>query len=247
VASYAPRPRIRSAWRARCSVPETRGSLRLVPPHTPRKPAAAKRQSRSPKTGRTETRHEVPPNLGANAKLKTWLAAFLLGGLCLAAVTLVVGPSESKSSSEPRVGERRGDLGASRTVTGKYDRGFGWEQVELEIKLVSVRSKKEADESVQRTATRTGRSITGRFRVRNRSAHPIDEYPELVAVDRFARQSHGAPGQTSRTPSLEHLRVAPRGRSEGYFSVEVPAERRIERLELRLFGESLEWRLDRPV
>ena len=167
--------------------------------------------------------------------------------MCLAAATFLAGPSESKSSREPRVGERRGDLGASRTVTGKYDRGFGWEQVRLEIKLVSVRSKKEADESVQRTATRTDRLITGRFRVRNRSAHPSDEYPELVALDRVGRQSHGAPGQTSRSPSLEHLRVAPRGQSEGYFSVEVPAERRIERLGLRLFGESLEWRLERPV
>ena len=166
--------------------------------------------------------------------------------MCLAAATFLAGPSESKSSREPRVGER-GDLGASRTATGKYDRGFGWEEVRLKIELVDVRAKKEADESVQRTATRTGRLITGRFRVRNRSAHPIDEYPELVAVDRVARQSHGAPGQTSRTPSLEHLRVAPRGQSEGYFSVEVPAERRIERLELRLFGESLEWRLERPV
>ena len=175
------------------------------------------------------------------------LAVLLLGGLCLAAATFLVGPSESRSRESPQVAERDDGLGAIRTVTGKYDRGFGWEQVRLEIKLVSVRSKKEADESVQRTATHTGRLITGRFRVRNRSAHPIDEYPELVAVDRVARQSHGAPGQTSRTPSLEHLRVAPRGESEGYFSVEVPAERRIERLGLRLFGESLEWRLERPV
>ena len=220
--------------------------MQLVPPHAARKPAVAKRHSRSLQPGRAGSSHEGPPNHRGNGRLKTWLAVFLLGGLCLAAATFLAGPSESKSSREPRVGER-GDLGAARTATGKYDRGFGWEQVELEVKLVSVRSKKETDESVQRTATRTGRLITGRFRVRNRSAHPIDEYPELVAVDRVARQSHGAPGQTSRTPSLEHLRVAPRGQSEGYFSVEVPAERRIERLELRLFGESLEWRLERPL
>jgi len=207
----------------------------------------AKRQSRSPQTGRAGSTHEDPANLGANGRLKIWLAVFLLGGLCLGAATFLVGPSESRSRESAQVAERDDGLGVTRTVTGKYDRGFGWEAARLEFKLVDARSKEETDESAQTYPTRTGRLITARFRVRNWSPRSIEEYPEFVAVDHRGRQFHPGPAQTSVEPSLERLHVPSRGGSEGYLSVEVPGERRIERLALRLFGESLEWRLDRPL
>jgi hypothetical protein len=132
-------------------------------------------------------------------------------------------------------------------ATGKYDRGFGWEEIQLDFKLVEARSKEESDESAQTYPTRTGRLITARFRVRNRSPRFSEEYPEFVAIDHNGRQFHPVPERTSLEPSLERLRVPSRGRSEGYLSVEVPVERRIERLAVRLYGESLEWRLDRPL
>jgi hypothetical protein len=227
--------------------PEARGSLQLVPPHTARKPAAAKRKSRSPQTGRAGSTHVDPPNLGANGRLKIWLGVFLLGGLCLAAATFLVGPSESRSRESPQVAERDDGLGATRTVTGKYDRGFGWEEARIDFKLVGARAKEEPDESAQTHSTGTGRLITARFRVRNRSPRSTEEYPEFVAVDNSGRQFHPGPERPSLDPSLARLRVPSRGRAEGYLSVEVPDERRIERLALRLFGESLEWQLDRPL
>jgi hypothetical protein len=199
------------------------------------------------KSAQLSKRQDRSPRRATKLRPKAVLAVFLLVGLGLGAASFLVGPSESKSPSQPRVVDRHDDLGASRTVTGKYDRGFGWEEVRLEIKLVDVQSKDGADESVQSASKHTSRLITGRFSVRNRSAHPSDDYPELVAVDNFGRQSHSAPGQTSLNPSLEHLRVPSRGRSKGYLSLEVPAGRHVERLEIRLFGQSVKWRIDRPV
>ena len=135
-----------------------------------------------------------------------------------------------------------------RTVTGKYDRGLGWEELHLEIDLVGARTVSPRQDLVQ-GPVRRGRWIAARFRARNRGSDASDRYPHLVAVDENGRPYHsGSPERALRLePSFENLRVPPQGRRDGYLSVQVPERVPIDRLELKLFGQSLGWDLDHSL
>src|SRR5829696_3867881 len=224
-------------------------ALALLPPDTSRnhvKPPH-RRNRRSPRFDWPEGAQEPPPNFGRRRTLTALLAASVLSALCLGAAWVAVS-SESRSAHQSVVERGREEREAPRTVTGKYDRGLGWEELSLEINLVDARAARTSHGPLQGRSVRHGRWITAHFRVRNRSEDPGDEFPELVAIEQNGRPHGSSPGRASiREPSLEHVRVPPKGTSDGYLSVEVPKGVRIERLELKLFGQSLRWHLPRSV
>src|SRR5829696_2361819 len=193
-------------------------ALALLPPDTSRnyvKPPH-RRNRRSPRFDWPEGAQEPPPNFGRRRTLTALLAASVLSALCLGAAWVAVS-SETRSAHQSVVERGREERGreereAPRTVTGKYDRGLGWEELNLEINLVDARAARTSHGSLQGRSVRHGRWITAHFRVRNRSEDPGDEFPELVAIEQNGRPHRSSPGRASiREPSLEHVRVAPKG------------------------------------
>jgi hypothetical protein len=141
----------------------------------------------------------------------------------------------------PAVAQER--KGPPQRATGRFDRGQGWEKLDLEIALADARVVSQG-RAVAPRRTSSRRTIAAQFRVRNRSQSATDERPHLVAFARNGQTYHGPEGAPVTEPSVGELRVPAGRRQEGYLSVRTPDGAVIERLALKIAGRSLEWDLE---
>jgi hypothetical protein len=193
------------------------------------------------------------PNFARRRRLAGLLALGLLTALCLGGLAFAEGSSKQErarqlASEREAVGPGGGQEGKGppQRVTGRYDRGQGWEKLDLDVILVDARLVDESGNVVP-GRSRPGRSIAAEFRIRNRSSSPADERPHLVAVDENGRLHHGPEGAPVTEPSVRELRIAAKGTARGHLSVVAPDGARIERIELKIAGQSLGWELERAL
>jgi hypothetical protein len=188
-------------------------------------------------------------------RLAGLLALGLLTALCLAGLALGEGsPEREREPEREPSGERRAagadagreGRGSPQRATGRYDRGQGWERLDLDVTLVDARVVDGTGDALP-GHSRPGRSIAAEFRIRNRSSSPTDERPHLVAVDRNGRQHHGPEEAPVTEPSVRELQIDSKGTKRGYLSVLAPDGATVERIELKIAGQSLGWDLERAL
>jgi len=230
------------------------GPLSLLPFPTSqdsaRKPRARARSAA--RSGAPAALDEQRPDFARRRRLAGLLALGFLGVVGLGGVASV----ERSSGEEPDRLARERERGATaaaqegkgppQRATGRYDRGQGWEKLDLEIGLADARVVGQTRAVVPGRAP-PPRTIAAEFRVRNRSRSASDERPHLVALDEKGQVHHGPEGAPATEPTVGELRIPPGGRQHGYLSVRAPDGATIERLELKIAGQSLEWDLERAL
>ena len=176
----------------------------------------------------------------------------LAGLLGLALVTVVLGGGSATIGDQPEL-ETQSDAppgqenGPTRRVTTEINDRGGSKDVDLEITLLKAREADPPRGDTIGIEERGHRWIAAEFEVRNRADGATDASPSLIAIDSEG-QAHDAGGiDAIGEPSLRQLSMPAGASRKGELSVQVPADARIERLEVRLIGEPVGWDLDRAL